>query len=188
MRIISGSFKGKKIIQPNDLKTRPLKDLVKESIFNIINHSNKISIDLQFSEILDLFSGVGSFGIECLSRGARKVTFIENYRNVLLILKKNLINLNLIDKTKIFENDIFNENTFKKLTDKYDIIFIDPPFKNENLNFLMEYIYNLKLLKENGLVILHRHYKEKDILLKNFKILESRKYGLSKIIFGNFFG
>ena len=66
MRIISGSFKGKKISDPKDIKTRPLKDLTKESIFNIIKHSNKLKINLLNSNVLDLFSGVGSFGIECL--------------------------------------------------------------------------------------------------------------------------
>ena len=88
MRIISGIFKGKKILEPKDIKTRPLKDLTKESIFNILNHSNKFHIKLENSNILDLFSGVGSFGIECLSRGAESVVFIENYQNVLSILKK----------------------------------------------------------------------------------------------------
>ena len=83
MRIISGDFRGKKINQPKDIKTRPLKDLTKESIFNIISHSNKIKINLKNSNVLDLFSGVGSFGIECLSRGTRYVTFVENYNGVL---------------------------------------------------------------------------------------------------------
>ena len=76
MRIISGLFKGKKILEPRDILTRPLKDLTKESIFNIINHSNKIKISLEKSCILDLFSGVGSFGLECLSRGSKEVVFI----------------------------------------------------------------------------------------------------------------
>ena len=98
MRIISGIFKGKKILEPKDIKTRPLKDLTKESIFNILNHSNKFDIKLENSNILDLFSGVGSFGIECLSRGAESVVFIENYQNVLSILKKNLKNLKLFEK------------------------------------------------------------------------------------------
>ena len=75
MRIISGQFKGKKILQPKDKKTRPLKDLTKESIFNIINHSNKFKINIEDSYVLDLFSGVGSFGIDCLSRGVKKVIF-----------------------------------------------------------------------------------------------------------------
>ena len=94
MRIISGTFRGKKILEPKDIKTRPLKDLTKESIFNILNHSNKFKINLEDSNILDLFSGVGSFGIECLSRGVKSVIFIENYSGVLPVLKKNLQNLN----------------------------------------------------------------------------------------------
>ena len=75
MRIISGLFKGKKIFLPSDRNTRPLKDLVKESIFNLIHHSHKINVDIKGSSILDLFCGSGSFGIECLSRGAKKVFF-----------------------------------------------------------------------------------------------------------------
>ena len=88
MRIISGTFKGKKILEPKDFKTRPLKDLTKESIFNIIRHSKKLNVNLEESNVLDLFSGVGSFGLECLSRGAKKVVFFENYKNALDILKK----------------------------------------------------------------------------------------------------
>ena len=88
MRIISGLFKGKKILQPKDSETRPLKDLTKESIFNILKHSNKFNIEIKNSVILDLFAGVGSFGIECLSRGASEVFFFENYYNSLKILKE----------------------------------------------------------------------------------------------------
>ena len=77
MRIISGRFKGKKILQPKNKQTRPLKDLTKESIFNLINHSKKFEISLNNSVILDLFAGVGSFGIECLSRGSKFVFFFD---------------------------------------------------------------------------------------------------------------
>ena len=78
MRIISGNYKGKKILPPKDKLTRPLKDLTKESIFNIIKHSKLLEVNLENSNILDLFSGVGSFGLECLSRRAANVTFLEN--------------------------------------------------------------------------------------------------------------
>ena len=91
MRIISGKYKGKKIFQPTDEATRPLKDLTKESIFNIIQHSNLIRNKIENSNILDLFSGVGSFGLECISRGASNIVFYENYQNVLKILKKSKI-------------------------------------------------------------------------------------------------
>ena len=104
MRIISGNFRGKKILEPKDIQTRPLKDLTKESIFNILNHSNKFKIDLESSNILDLFSGVGSFGIECLSRGVKNVIFAENYNGVLPILKKNLQSLKSIENYTYYNN------------------------------------------------------------------------------------
>ena len=85
MRIISGNFKGKKILLPKDKLTRPLRDLTKESIFNILKHSKLLNVELENSNILDLFSGVGSFGLECLSRGAKNVTFLDSYKEVLNI-------------------------------------------------------------------------------------------------------
>ena len=89
MRIISGKFKGKRIVSPKDKATRPLRDLVKESIFNVIKHSNKIKINIEKSVVLDLFSGSGSFGLEAISRGAKKCLFVENYSNALEVLNKN---------------------------------------------------------------------------------------------------
>ena len=88
MRIIAGTSKGKKLLRPKDKQTRPLKDLTKESIFNIIKHSNIINIDIEKSSVLDLFAGVGSFGLECISRNASSVIFFENYQGVLPLLKK----------------------------------------------------------------------------------------------------
>ena len=85
MRIISGSFKGKKINISESKATRPLKDLTKESIFNILQHSNHKSFNFEKSAILDLFAGVGSFGLECISRGAESVIFCENYPKTIKI-------------------------------------------------------------------------------------------------------
>ena len=87
MRIISGSLKGKKINFVKSSVTRPLKDSVKENIFNIIKHSNHFDVRINH-EILDLYSGVGSFGLECVSRGARKVTFVEKDKKASDILRK----------------------------------------------------------------------------------------------------
>ena len=91
MRIISGFLKGKKIDFLKSNTTRPLRDFVKESTFNIIEHSNLVNISLKDANILDLYSGVGSFGIECISRGAKKIMFVENDIKALSILKKILI-------------------------------------------------------------------------------------------------
>ena len=183
MRIIGGQFKGKKILEPKDKKTRPLKDLAKESIFNIINHSNKFKIDFNNSIILDLFSGVGSFGLECLSRGVKEVFFIENYIEVLPILEKNLSNLKSINNCKIIKKDIYKDDIFNNFENKFDIIFLDPPYKDKNINIIFEKITDYKILKKNAIIILHRHKKEEDIFPKNFKIIEEKKYGISKIIF-----
>ncbi len=186
MRIISGIFKGKKILKPSDLKTRPLKDLTKESIFNVINHSNKFKINLIKSSILDLFSGVGSFGIECLSRGAKNVIFVENYFAVLPILKKNLLNLKSIKNYKIIEKDIYDKNLFSKIDTKFNVIFLDPPFRDKGFYKILLNIKKFDLLSKNGIIIIHRHKKEKDKFPKNFKIIEEKKYGISKIFFLNY--
>ena len=183
MRIISGSFKGKKILDPKDKNTRPIKDLTKESIFNIITHSNKFKINFPNSYILDMFSGVGSFGIECLSRGVKKVIFIENYQGVIPLLKKNLFGLKTVENYEIIEKDIYNENIFLNLNNKFDIIFLDPPYKNKNLEKLINKIDDKKILKKNGIIILHRHKSEIDFFPPNFQIIEQKVYGISKIIF-----
>ena len=185
MRIISGSFKGKKILLPKDKLTRPLKDLTKESIFNILKHSKLLKVELENSNILDLFSGVGSFGLECLSRGAKNVTFLESYKEVLSVLKKNIDNLNQQNQTKVIEKDIFSENTLKLLNDKFDIIFMDPPYKEKKLSYLLNAITELKLLNTGGIIIIHRHKKEEDDLPEEFSLILEKNYGISKIIFGN---
>ncbi len=186
MRIIGGSFRGKKILQPRDMKTRPLKDLTKESIFNIINHSNKFKINLYDSNVLDIFSGVGSFGIECLSRGVNKVFFIENYSKALIILKKNLINLKSIHNYEIIEKNVYEENIFSNFNNKLDLIFIDPPYKDKNLIKILSNIRKSKILKNNGIIIIHRHKNEKDLFPSDYNIIDEKKYGISKIIFISF--
>jgi len=186
MRIIGGQFKGRKILTPVDKKTRPLKDLAKESIFNIIKHSKKFNVSLENSNILDLFSGVGSFGLEALSRGAKNVAFVESYSVSLTILKKNINNLNLGQKCSIFEKDIINNLNFEILNNQFDIIFLDPPFIEKNISNILLKIYNSNILKKGSIFIIHRSSKVKDPLSKEFEILEEKKYGLSKIIFGKF--
>ena len=183
MRIISGSFKGKKFLEPKDKQTRPLKDLTKESIFNVITHSNKFKIDFNNSTILDLFSGIGSFGLECLSRGAKKVFFIENYEPVIKILEDNIKNIAKDKDCEILKIDFFNfikNNSFKE---DIDLIFLDPPFKNESTLEMFEAIYKKNILKKNGLIIIHRHKKSKEIISEKFREIENRTYGISNIKF-----
>jgi 16S rRNA (guanine966-N2)-methyltransferase len=186
MRIIGGVFKGRKLFLPNDKNTRPLKDLVKESIFNLILHSNKINIDIEKSLVLDLFSGSGSFGLECLSREAKKVFFLENYSEALKILEKNIKFLKNTNNYEIIKNDCFNFLKSNKSIDlKFDIIFIDPPFKELRINEIIEKIIEKKFLNREGILIVHRHKNDKVELTKKMNIFEERFYGISKISFGN---
>jgi len=186
MRVISGKLKGKKILLPKDNLTRPLRDLVKESIFNLLEHSNKLNVSIANANVLDLFSGSGSFGLEIISRGAEKVTFVENYLPAYEILSKNIINLQCQNKTEIINANCFDYiDKLNKEEVKFDLIFLDPPFKEKEINNLIENIKNKELLIKDGIIILHRHKKDDVMLTNNLNIIEQRSYGISKITFGN---
>ncbi len=185
MRIISGNYRGKKIFIPKDKNTRPLRDMVKESIFNLIEHSKKININIEDSNILDLFSGSGSFGLECISRGANKVTFIENYPLILNILKKNIDLLNAKKSSDIIESNCFDVlNSEKFSNSKFNIIFLDPPFKEKKINSLLNRIQEMKILQKDGVLLIHRHKSDDIDLNDNLNIVDQRVYGISKITIG----
>ncbi len=186
MRIIGGNFKSKKLFLPKDKNTRPLKDLVKESIFNLIQHSKKINLDIENSLVLDLFSGTGSFGIECISRGAKKVVFFENYPDAVKVLEKNLRLLKNTENYEIYDKNFFHFFSSSKNFDlKFNIIFIDPPYKETKINEIIKIIFEKKLLAQNGILIVHRHKKDNIKITNTLNILEDRTYGISKILFGN---
>ena len=185
MRIIGGTFKGIKIFEAFDKNTRPLKDLVKESILNILEHSKDSKINLNNSLVLDLFSGTGSFGLECISRGAKRVTFVEKDKIAFKKLKENLIGLSILDKAKIINKNI-KDALYKLNKEKYNILFLDPPFKDK------EYTKDLKILKKNSnlyknhIIIIHREKRTSENLDDTLNIKTIRQYGRSKIIFGKF--
>ena len=185
MRIIGGKYKGKKLSQPLDKTTRPLKDLVKESIFNIIQHSKKINIQLENSKVLDLYAGSGSFGLECISRDAELVYFFEKHSNAVKILNKNLKILNKELNYEIYNKDcltfIASENFIEK---NFDIIFLDPPFAENFFINDLKNIKKLKIINRNHLVVIHREKKSEDDLNEVLTILLSKNYGRSKILFG----
>ena len=183
MRIISGNFKGKKLFLPKDKKTRPLKDIVKESIFNLIQHSKKINLNIEDSLVLDLFSGTGSFGIECLSRGSKKVTFFENYNEAINVLEKNLNSLKNVKNYEIYKQNFFSSGKYFNFN--FDLIFIDPPYKEKKINEIIEKILEEKLLSQDGVLIIHRHKKDNINITEKLRIIEDRTYGISRILFGN---
>ncbi len=183
MRVISGELKGKKLSEPLDKSTRPLKDMVRESIFNILDHSNKIPRKIYDAKVLDLFSGTGSFGIECLSRGAANVIFFENYHNSLKILKQNIFNLKLENKSEVYNYSAYNLKDASLENKLFDIIFLDPPFKDREIENLIDQIKKLKVADVNTLLVIHRNKKSDDNISQYLNIIEEKSYGLSKIFF-----
>ncbi len=183
MRIISGSLKGRSIKFLKNSNTRPLKDIVKENIFNILSHSNLLDIKIENSNILDLYSGIGSFGIECISRGAAKVTFVEKDRLAINILKKNLVQLSIVDKTIVY-NDLIENILKKNIKEKFNIFFLDPPFADNRFVENIKLLKRKKLFESDHVVILHRERKINESLDDDLDIIESKIYGRSKIIFG----
>mgnify|MGYP001176002094 FL=1 len=185
MRIIGGRLKGKSLFFLKSLITRPLKDSVRENIFNVLSHSNILEINLKASNILDIYSGFGSFGLECISRGANKITFVEKNEEVIKVLNKNINNLSLQKQTKIVNSGIENF-LHKNISEKFEIIFLDPPYaKNDFIDVLIS-IQKLKIYKKNHIIILHREKKSNDNLNKIINPIIVKQYGRSKIIFGKF--
>jgi len=185
MRIISGSLKGKPINFLKNSTTRPLKDAVRENIFNVLKHSNLINGIVENANILDLYSGIGSFGLECISRGAKKVTFVEYDKDAANILNENLIKLNVINKALIINNKV-DKILEKKKAEKFDIFFFDPPFADKEFERALNLIKTAKIYNIKHVVIIHRERKAQDNLDTFIDIIISKQYGRSKIIFGVF--
>tara|TARA_Y100000591_G_C21805769_1_gene684781 strand:+ start:503 stop:1066 length:564 start_codon:yes stop_codon:yes gene_type:complete len=183
MRIISGSLKGKKLFFEKLKTTRPLRDLVKENIFNIILHSNKFKINFEESKILDLYSGTGSFGIECLSRGASSVYFVENESTALACLKKNLIKLKISKKKYIVKEKQVSHFLNDNCKIQFDLIFFDPPYASNFFESDIKMIKKKNFLKEKSLIIFHKELGNDYPLGNKIKVMDVKKYGRSSIIF-----
>ena len=168
MRIISGKYKGKKLDGFDIEGTRPTMDRVKESLFGIIQNNLKDSI------CLDLFAGSGSLGIEALSNGASICYFVDKNKQILNILKNNL---------KWIENSIPIEKDYlmaleELKTKKFDIIFLDPPYKYNLITPSIQKIMEFDMLNKDGIIVCE--YENEDIKC-DLKLLKTKKYGSKNI-------
>lgn len=181
MRVISGTARGKKLNSLEGLQTRPTLDRVKEALFNILQ------FDLKDSRVLDLFSGSGALGIEALSRGAKETVFCDNSNKAINIIKDNLEATKLTNKAKIKnKNYITTLKELKTELKKFNIIFLDPPYKSDYSIKSVEYILEYELLAEDGIIVVETDDKNKIEEIKKYKGLEvydERKYGIVFIIF-----
>ena len=184
MRIIGGKFKGKTIQFIKSVVTRPLKDSVKESIFNILAHSKQINIDIKKARVIDLYSGIGSFGIECLSRDAGEVTFVEKDNKAIEILKQNLKKISINNQVTVINDKI--ENMIEKNKKRYNIFFFDPPFKTFDFIKILQIIKDNKNFYSDHIIIIHREKNTEESFEDVIEVLTIRYYGRSKIVFGKF--
>lgn len=170
MRIISGQFKGKKLQMPKTESIRPTADMVKEAMFTKLY--DKV-LDACF---LDLFAGSGSVGIEAMSRGANQVVFVDKDFYAVNLIKENLQNLN--DNYKICKSDF--KNFLSKEKQKFDLIFIDPPYKSEFYIPALKLIFENDLLSKDGIIICE-HNKDSSINQNYFELFDVKNYGIKSL-------
>jgi len=173
VRIISGIWKGKRLLSPQSMDVRPTSDKVKEAVFNIIRTR------IEGSRALDLFAGTGSLGLEILSRGGIKVVFVENNTHVLRVLKMNCGNLASSEQYEIIPKDSFDAIKMLSSRDEpFDVIFVDPPYKSDLQSKSLNALACANLLVRQGIVVVEHDAIDiqPDIVQDMVKISE-RKHG-----------
>lgn len=179
MRIISGTARGTKLYTLEGQATRPTLDRVREALFNIIQSEIPNSI------FLDLFSGSGAIGLEAASRGTKKVILCDKSKEAIKIINKNIEKTHLKEKVEVYNLD-YEILLNKKIKEKIDVVYIDPPYDSDFAVKSIELIINKKLVNENSTIIIETD-DEKRILEKlekiQIEITDKRKYGRAILIF-----
>ena len=179
MRIISGKARGTKLYTLEGTATRPTLDRVKESLFNIIQN------DIEDSTILDLFSGSGAIGLEFLSRGAKKAVLCDNSKDAIKIIKQNVQKTHFEEKAEVYNME-FTKLIERLQNQKFDIIYIDPPYDTDFIKISIEKIIEYKLINEKTKIIVETDDETrilKQIEKMDVEITDKRKYGRATIIF-----
>ena len=179
MRIISGKARGTKLYTLEGTATRPTLDRVKESLFNIIQN------DIEDSTILDLFSGSGAIGLEFLSRGAKRAVLCDNSKDAIKIIKQNVQKTHFEEKAEVYNME-FTKLIERLQKQKFDIIYIDPPYDTDFIKISIEKIIEYKLINEKTKIIVETDDETrilKQIEKMDVEITDKRKYGRATIIF-----
>ena len=172
MRIIAGEFRGRKLLGPESEVTRPITDRVKQSLFDILTPY------LPDAKVYDCFSGTGSMGLECLSRGAARATFFEADKSAAARLRKNIETLSMKHRSVVVAGDLFKWFA-SNAKGQADLIFLDPPYRflKERPTELMSLAVRLSQhLKREGLVIF-RHDAADTLALPPLRVVDTRAYG-----------
>ena len=171
MRVITGSARGRRLKEPANFDIRPTTDKVKEAMFNIVQ------FQLEDAHVLDLFAGTGQLGIEALSRGAASCVFVDKSMESLKIVRENLAVTGLMDKAQVTRTDSLQ---YLRSGQKFDLIFLDPPYALDLLEKAIESIAAFDILNENGIMVCE---SERDKLLPDLPAdrFAKREYNYSRI-------
>jgi 16S rRNA (guanine966-N2)-methyltransferase len=177
MRIIGGKFRGRKIEQPESEAVRPTKDRTREAVFNIIAEL------VPDADVLDLFAGSGAYGLEALSRGARKAVFIEKEREAASAIKRNISSLGVGERAKVITGDVFKAiKELKEEKEAFELVFIDPPYSKGEAKKTLIKVNHYDILKHSGLVIIeHRTGESLPDSEGDVSILKRKTYGNTSI-------
>jgi len=181
IRIIGGDWRGRKLKIEKGLNVQPTRDMVREALFDILG-------DLKGENFLDLYAGLGTIGIEALSRGASEVIFIEKQRKCAAVIEKNLDELGVRERTKVYSLPVEKVLTIlSKNGKKFKFIFLDPPYSisSGGLKEILEKVVQERLLSSEGMLILE-HRRGKDISTEVsdfFYLIKQKRYGISNLSF-----
>ena len=180
MRIISGKFRGLKLHSPTNIEIRPTSDRLRESLFSIIN-SNKYDINIIDANVIDICTGTGALGIEALSRGAKNLYLIDNEQNSLDIVKTNLSKIKSYDiESSVYIRKADAKKPFKNINLIFNIVLIDPPYNSSIIQQCLPLLKEYNLIDNNSLIFAETS-KQETISVENFKVLDTKFYGKSKL-------
>ena len=174
MRVISGTARGRKLKEPKRLDIRPTSDIVKESVFNIIQ------FDIQGRRVLDLFAGTGQLGIEALSRGAGSAAFVDSQPEAVKLIRANLQLCGFSDSASVYLRDALS---YLRSGEKFDLIFLDPPYDTPLADLALGKIIEFDKLNPNGIIICEiRADRRNPDALAPYIMRKYYKYGSVKIV------
>lgn len=176
MRIIAGDKRGLKLISPEDDSVRPTYDKVKEAIFG------RLQFSLYDKNILDLFAGSGALGLEALSRGAKFCCFCDNSSKSCAVVKKNIAALGYEDKSELLNKDYKLAINFFKNRDKFDIVFIDPPYASDHYENAVRELAEADVLNDEAQIVLESD-RVLNISVPNIKEVKQKKYGKTYVTY-----
>lgn len=173
MRVITGSARGVVLKTPDGDLTRPTTDRVKEALFSIIQ------FDIPCADVLDLFGGTGQLGIEALSRGANRAVFVDHRDDACRLIRENLKRTKLSEKASVVKSDYLD--FLNRCKEKFDIIFLDPPYAEVFLENALKRITEIDILRSSGIIITERPLG-KDLPYSFEGYTRSKDYKYGKIL------